>query len=246
MTDAGVVIFLHVPELGPSLGKLISGTPSDAGEFPLAAVRLQLVSRVFEQAGEARRLATDDQWAAGLEALGRAAWLGAWEEAVAATTDRFLGRVDRQLDAEARAVHMPARLRARLRPTDHDRRQLIARLGSTGAGLVHALDEVERTGQVLRGAVVLDQGGVTEWQEATLTAARRLEAAWLALEETLAGEVARARHVAAAVSRWRPSWWPVVLVGGAALALALWLGAILGGYLDAPGWFAWLWRQVAP
>ena len=245
MTSAGVLMPLRIAELGPSLGKLVAGTPGDRGPVPLSAVRIQLVSRLFEHAGEARRLAGSDDRAGALRALNRAAWLSAWEEAVAAATDRFLGRVDHQLDAEARAVRMPASLRSRLTPTDRDRRQLIARLGSSGAGLVAALDEVERTSTVLLSATTADQGALSAWQEAQLTAARRVEAAWLGLEETVTEELARAGRAADAVSRWRRPVWPVLAAGGVLFIVALWLGAIFGGYRPAPAWLTWLWALVS-
>jgi len=246
MIPGGAPGTLSIPELGPSLGKLVSGSRADAGDVPLAPVRLQLVSRLFEQAGEARRMAEEEQTADALALLGRTAWLGAWEAAVAGATDRLLGRIDRQLDAEARAVRMPARQRARLRPTEHDRRQLMARLGSAGAGLLPVLDEVERTAVALRDGRGFEPQALAAWQEALLTAGRRLEAAWLGLEDALEAEIVRAAGAADAVSRWRRPLWPVLVIGGLALVVALWLGAMFGGFLAAPAWLGRLWQSVAP
>ena len=63
---------------------------------------------------------------------------------------------------------------------------------------------------------------------------RRLEAAWLALEERVELEMARWDPVVQQIARWRRSLTPVWITSAALLALALWLGLTLGGFLPAP------------
>jgi hypothetical protein len=46
------------------------------------------------------------------------------------------------------------------------------------------------------------------------------------------------------VARWRKPLWPVAVVGLMAVGLAVWLGLVLGGYIDSPAWFTWIWSQV--
>jgi hypothetical protein len=85
---------------------------------------------------------------------------------------------------------------------------------------------------------VLDHGVHEAWQEALRTAARRLEAAWLALEQQVAAERGRWEPELAEIGRWRPSLVPAVLWWLPVAALLVWLGLVLGGYLPAPEWLA--------
>src|SRR2546427_3090727 len=77
-----------------------------------------------------------------------------------------------------------------------------------------------------------------DWQEALRAAARRLEAAWLALEDEVAAERQRWAPEIADVAAWRPALWPVFVLWVPLAALLLWLGLVLGGYLGAPAWLA--------
>ena len=83
------------------------------------------------------------------------------------------------------------------------------------------------------------------WQDALRTSARRLDASGLDLENAVVGETRRWERMADDVSRWRKPWWLVVVVSVLGLAIAGWLGLVLGGQLQAPGWFSGLWHQVA-
>ena len=74
MTTPSLLLPLRIPELGPALGKLVTGTrrvttPSLEDE------RRHLVTKLIEAAGEARRLAARDERAAAV-ALPGAVWLG--------------------------------------------------------------------------------------------------------------------------------------------------------------------------
>src|SRR5438132_904310 len=89
-----------------------------------------------------------------------------------------------------------------------------------------------------REASVLDKEIHAEWQEALRTVARRLEAAWLALEDVVAEERRRWTPEIDAVAAWRPSLWPLLAAWIPLTLLLLWLGLVLGGYLAAPAWLA--------
>src|SRR6185312_6096914 len=76
------------------------------------------------------------------------------------------------------------------------------RLAAGGETLVAALDALDAVGARVREASVLDKGAHAEWQEALRTAARRLEAAWLALETQVADEGRRWEGEIDVVGRW--------------------------------------------
>jgi len=238
MSTPKTLLPLRIPELGPSFGKLVTGTGREPGGLDLSAVRHQLVSKLFDHAGEARRLAANDERAAAIAALARANWLAAWEEAVAAVADMVWASGNARLIREADSVTMPPALRELVFPGTGERRALSSRLGSAGAGMVRALDDLERYGAAAFDATSLERPDMDAWLNALRTAARRLEAAWLLLEDRVEGELGRFDAVLERVARWRKPWWPVLVTGGAALALAVWLGLVLGGYLPAPGFLA--------
>lgn len=246
MSPAETLLPLRVPELGPYLGKVVSGTNRAPGGLRLDEVRLRLATRIFQRAGEARRLASRDVRDAAVAAIGRTAWLEAWEEAVSGVAAKLAVRITEQIDAEARAARVPARRRKRLLPGPAELHALGARIGSAGAVLVAALDDVERHGAAAIGATGLDPGKVSAWQASLRTAGRRLEAAWLALEDAVESEAGRWREVADEVARWRAPLWPVLSAGAVAMALAAWLGLVMGGFLNAPPWLVEVWRSVFP
>lgn len=244
MTSPKLLLPLRIPELGPSLGKLITGTGRRPGGLALDRFRLQLATRVIEHAGEARQLSAREQRAAALDAVGRETWLAAWEETVTAVGAALIDGINRRLEAEALAVGMPARRRLRVRLDEVERRALTARLGSSGSGLVPALDRLSAAAALARGATPLERGAVEAWQDGLKTAARRLEAAWLALEEGVEQESLQWEAVADRVAAWRKPLWPVVAVTAVALAAAGWLGLVLGGYLPAPAWLQTGWAAL--
>src|SRR5207253_2268120 len=139
---------LRVPELAPSLGRLLVPRRLEEPWVPLDDIREELATRVMELGGEAR--------------------------AAAAREDR-----DRVLDAVAARV---------------------------------------------RDASVLDKAAHADWQEALRTAARRLEAAWLALETQVAEEQRRWADEIDAVDHWRPSLWPLIALWTPFAVALVWLG----------------------
>jgi hypothetical protein len=77
-----------------------------------------------------------------------------------------------------------------------------------------------------------------DWHDALLTAARRLEAACLSLEDQVAAERTRWEPEVAAIRDWRPALWPVYALWIPIWVVLIWLGLVLGGYLAAPPWLA--------
>lgn len=244
MSPPQLAVPLRVPELGPQLGKLVVGTGRTPGGFSLDAYRYRLVSRLLMAAGEARRLAARGDRAPALLTLGRTSWLEAWEEAAAGVSDAVIEQVDRHLAAEAETVGMPRRLRARIQLDPAERRAIAARMGSAGARLVPVLDDLEGHCEAVLRATPSELDAVEAWQETLKTAARRLEAAWLELEDAVDEEVARWRRTADEIACWRRSLWPGLVVAAGVLTVAVWLGLVFGGYLPTPAWLASVWRAL--
>lgn len=229
---------VRVPEMAPALGRLIVPRRSEPLWIPLDDIADELATRVIELGGEARRWTAEADRERALDALSRAAWLAAWEQAVRRAAERVADTLDDQIERIGRGVRMPRRKRRARKLAGVERRALTARLSVGGTGLVNALDELARAGARVRAAETLDDEIHHAWQDAVQTAARRLEAAWLALEEAVLAERRRWDPELTALAQWRPSLWPVVLTWGVGAGVLLWLGLILGGYLDAPQWLA--------
>jgi hypothetical protein len=244
MTNSTLRLPIRVPELGPALGRVLTGTGRSAEAPGLERQRLRALFRLFDAAGEARRLAAEGEREAALRALDTQVWLDAWEEAVAGITTLLVEQVNARLTAEARVVRMPRRLQRRIPLDDAEVRGIGGRLGAVGAGLVPALDTLQERSERLRQATPAERDALDEWHEALLVAARRFEAAWLGLEEQAGAELQRWAAVAAGVARWRRTLWPVVVVGVPALVVAALLGLVMGGYLPAPGWLTALWSRL--
>jgi len=244
MITPRLLLPLRIPELGPSLGKLVTGTGRRPGGLALDAPRLQLVTKIIERAGEARRLAASDERAAAIAAVGRDAWLAAWEETVSAIGQTLLARAADRLAAEAAASRVPRRRRRGLVPGDGERRAVAARLGASGAKLVPTLDRLDALSPGACEATPAERQVLEAWQDALKTSARRLEEAWLALEEAVDREALHWDRVVAAVAAWRRPMWPVLVATLLAVALAAWLGLVLGGFLSAPAWFVSVLQRV--
>jgi hypothetical protein len=224
---------LRVPELAPSLGRVLVPRPRTAPWVALDDIREDLATCVIGLAGAARA-GTDRS--ATVAALGRPAWLAAWERAVQRTAERTAAALDQELSTAASRVRMPRRKAHRYLLTRGERRAIAARLGSSAERLVAALDALDAVGT--RAAVASDPALDTEWQDAVRTAARRLEAAWLALEATLAEEEERWAAERAAIEAWRPALWPVLALWVPVAGVLLWLGLVIGGYIPAPAGLA--------
>jgi hypothetical protein len=227
----------EVPELGPSLGRL-GEPPPEAWADPLGArlddIRLRLVTGVFELAGAGRAFAAAGDPEGAMASLNREAWLALWEKAVAASAERVAATVNARLEEAAAESRFPRRrLRAALLTPD-DTRAIAARLGGGGVPFVVALDQLE---QAAHGVTThrSRQGPVAaEWRSALTAAARRLEAAWLELEQSAATEQRRWQVDVERVRAWHLQRWPLWLLTAIVLAGATYLGLVVGGYLPVP------------
>jgi len=226
---------LRVPELAPSLGRIIVPRRQQPPWVPLDDIREELATRVLELGGEARAAAARDVV---LETTGRAAWAAAWDHAVRRAAGRVAAALDAGLTHIARQVRMPRRRLRRYLLTNAEKRAIAARLSTGGATFVAALDALDAAAARAGDASVIEKDAHAEWQEALRTVARRLETAWLALETEVEEERLRWMSESEAMAAWRPSLWPIFVVWVPLAALLIWLGLVLGGYVPAPAWLA--------
>lgn len=229
---------LRVPELAPSLGRVIVARHRDAPWVPLNDIREELATAVLELAGEGRGAGTREDRAQVLEVTGRRAWAAAWDQAVRRAAARVADALDAEIVRTARQVRLPRRRLRRHLLANAEKRAIAARLGTGGAAFVAALDELDAAAVRVQGATVLDKDAHADWQEALRTAARRVEAAWLALEAEVEEERRRWTPEIETLARWRPALWPVAVLWAPVAAALIWLGLVLGGYLPAPAWLA--------
>jgi len=234
---------LRVPELAPSLGRIIVPRRQQPSWVPLDDIREELATRVLELGGEGRAAAAREEGTGGdrdrvLETTGRRAWAAAWDHAVRRAATRVADALDGEITRTGRRVRLSRRRVRRLLLAGAEKRAVAARLGTGGAAFVTALDELETAATRVADASVLDKHAHAAWQEALRTVTRRLEAAWLALEAEVEEERRRWTPELDALASWRPALWPVVLVWVPLAVLLVWFGLILGGYVSAPAWLA--------
>jgi hypothetical protein len=235
---------LRVPELAPSLGRIIVPRRQQPPWVPLDDIREELATRVLELGGEGRAAAArgpaadGDQRARILETTGRRAWAAAWDHAVRRAAGRVAAALDAGFTHTARQVRMPKRCLRRQLLTASEKRAIAARLGTGGVTFVAALDDLDAAAARAGDASVLEKDAHAAWQEALRTVARRLEAAWLALESEVEEERLRWMSESEALAAWRPSVWPIFVVWVPLALILIWLGLVLGGLVPAPAWLA--------
>lgn len=228
-----------VPDLGSSLGRV--AVPGTIVSSHLDDIREALLARVLNMEAEAREAARQERLSAMLIALGRSAWLEAWEHAVRTAASRLADRADQQLAEAAHCARMPKRRRRRLSVSSSERRALTARLGRVGSAFIEALDRLEVAARGLREADPRDRDPLATWHEAVLGTVRRLDTAWVDLLHAAGREEDAWRREAELVATWRPALWPVFAIGLPIAAALLWLGLMSGGYLPVPTWLqTWL------
>jgi hypothetical protein len=243
MSAMKLLMPLRVPELAPSLGRIIVPRRLLDPWVPLEDIREELATRVLELGGEGRAAAAREaegtvDRARVLEVTGRRAWAAAWDHAVRRAGTRVAEALDAEITRAAREVRMPGR---RLRShvlSSAEKRAIVARLGTGGGTFVAALDELEGAAAQVADASVLEKDAHAAWQDALRTVARRLEAAWLALEAEVEEERARWNPEIDAIAAWHPSLLPVFVFWLPFAAVLVWLGLIVGGYISAPAWLA--------
>jgi hypothetical protein len=226
-----------VPELGPSLGRL-SDPPATAdrntSDVLLDDIRLEMVTAIFDRAGAARSFAAAGDRHSAVASLGRVAWLDVWERAVAAAAQRVSEAINVRLTSAAAISRLPAAKLARVLLSPEDRRAIASRLGSGGANFVSALDALEQTVPAAAASGTRGRLGQEEWHAALAATARRLESSWSALVASAKQEQERWTGEVEQVRAWHRALWPLWLVTLALLAVATYLGLILGGYIDVP------------
>ncbi|MBA3498494.1 MAG: hypothetical protein H0T86_15450 [Gemmatimonadales bacterium] len=235
-----------MPELGPSLGRMVDppAAPVGALEVSLDDIRLGLVTAVFELAGAARSRAAAGDLENAVASLGRPGWLVAWEQAVGGAASRIASAANAALRRAAEESRYPVRRLRTLAVTGADTSGIAARLGSGGGSFMDALDLLEQATPIPGRA---RDRGADAWRAALTAAARRLESAWLALEAAAAAEQERWAEEVGLVGAWRRPTWPLWAVTGVVGGAASYLGLILGGYLPVPAplagfasfWWAW-------
>jgi hypothetical protein len=226
----------EVPQLGPSLGRLTDPAQPHGGPLGvrLDDIRLKLVTGVFELAGAARSFAAAGDVEGAVTSLNRVAWLALWEKAVAAAAERVTTTVNARLAEAAAESRYPRRKLRQVLLTPADTRAIAARLGGGGAPFVAALDQLEQTAHVVSTQRARDWAAAGTWRSALTAAARRLEAAWLALEESAEREQLRWQADVRRVHAWRLPRLPLWLITALALGAATYLGLVLGGYVRVP------------
>lgn len=229
---------LRVPELAPALGRVVVPRRREPLWVPLDDIREELATAVLELGGEGRAAAAREERDQVLEATGRRAWAAAWDRAVRRAASRVAEALDAEIARIGRRVRLPRRRIRRHLLAGAEKRAIAARLGTGGGAFVTALDELEAATARVQAASVLDKDAHAAWQEALRTAARRLEAAWLALEAEVEEERRRWTPELDALARWRAPVWPLVLLWAPVATALVWLGLVLGGYVPAPAWLA--------
>jgi hypothetical protein len=227
-----------IPELGPSLGRLIDPptVPAHFGplDIDLEDIRLDLVTSIFDMAGAARSFAVAGDRQGAIASLGRVAWLDRWERSVGAAAQRLADAVNTRLGDAAQESRFPAKKLTGYLLTADDTRAIASRLGSGGAGFVSALDALEQTVPAAAASGARGRGGQEDWQRALMATARRLESAWMALVTAAKREQDRWIPEIERVRSWRRPTWPLWSLTAVMLALATYLGLVLGGYVQVP------------
>ncbi len=235
----GETAVLPVPQLGPSLGRVVTGRSPGRREvarwFALADLRVAMVHRIFEAEAEARSWSDTGDPAAAVDALGREMWVAAWDRAAHAAAERATDEVARRIRLAVLESRMPDRMVEGILPTAEEVHVTATRFGSAGAEFIEALDELDLAGAAVKKAPV---AAAARWGDALLRVARRLEAAWIALEAATEREWSIWAPEVEAARQWRRPRLPLWLITGAVFLLAGWLGLVLGGLLPYPGWFA--------
>lgn len=228
---------LVIPELGPSFGRLVAPPPPPPGVtaswIPVEDLRLALVSQLFELAGDARRWAAEGDRELALATLNREAWEGVWRRTVIAVAERAATAVSDRLLAAAAEARLPQRRARALVLDEAEVRALAGRLAAGVPALEQALVALDRAAHQVRSDRA-PREAVIQWQEALVAAARRLESAWLALEEALTREWRDWSIEVEEIRAWRRPLWPLAVFGAVLLLGFGYVGLVLGGYLPVP------------
>lgn len=219
----------QLPELGPYLGRLADVTRRfDDPAVGLDAIRLALVSALFERGQAARGFLAIGDGAGARASLDRASWLALWTAAAQQATAATFAVIGERFAAARRASRCPARVARPFAPTDEDRTVMAAKFEAAGIALE------ERVAK----AAANDQA----WWDQVRQSAVALDDAWEELEQLVIAELNSAAGRAASVAEWRPSRAPRIVAGAILVIAAGWLGLALGGFVARPEWLDGLHR----
>src|SRR5258708_12650559 len=132
---------LRVPELAPSLGRIIVPRRLLPPWVPVDDIREELATRVLELGAEGRATTVRRSI---LETTGRGAWAVAWDNAVRRAALRVADALDAKIARAARRVRLPRRRLRRHLLNNAEKRAIAARLGTGAGAFVAALDDLER------------------------------------------------------------------------------------------------------
>jgi hypothetical protein len=168
--------------------------------------------------------------------------------AVATAAERTSAVLGEAFAAAAAESRFPARRLRQLRVTPTELSAIIARLGACGAPFEAQLARLDELAGPASAAGTAGEAAFARWWTGVTDTARALDSSWHALEEAAEAEVERWKREVDAVRAWRRPRWALWLISGLGLALASWLGLMLGGYLAVPDWFRpvaeWWWAVV--
>ncbi len=240
-------VSLSVPELGGALGRVAAPRPSR--EDPaLDGIRITLATDLFVAAGEARDLAAAGDIPSAVDALREAVWTGIWEQAVSAAGQDLTDRVVAKFHHAAAESRMPRVYLARWTPTEPERRAITAHLGKGTRRLGLALEELTAVATLVHDDGAVDSAAFAEWAKAVDLCARRVEAAWIELLEAAGKERSRWSVEVDRVRRWHRPRWPMWLLSGLLVAVAVYLGLVFGGFVEPPiflrPWAEYWWERL--
>ncbi len=228
-----------LPELGPWLGRLCNASASTTELHPFTSlddIRLSLATGVLDLAGAARGFTLDDR-AAIVGSLHARSWRQLWDKALTAAASRTADTIDAGFAAAALESRFPGRQLARLKVNPAERAAIAARLGAGAVPLEAALARLDELAGRAGAPGATGDAAFAAWSDGLRTAARQLEAAWIALETAVDREGARWQAEFARVRHWKRPLWPLWLASAVLIALAAWFGLMLGGYLPVADWF---------
>ena len=212
---------MSIPELGPLLGNLTAPAGRDGAMAELDRVRLAMVGVLFERTAAARTLLKEGDEAGARGRIGAPAWIEIWEDAARRSAATLVRRMEHDLREAALVSRYPGKRLAAELPTPDERAVLAARLAAAGLGLEASAPGLEQPS--------------AQWAPSLRRAAGELDQAWHRLMELAGAELAIWQAKARRVEQWRRPWWPLLVGLTAGLALAVWSGLVLGGYLPVPG-----------
>ncbi len=200
----------------------------------LDELRLELMAELFEAAARARELDQRGHPDQAHRALGGPVWLEFFRGMAGRVATRTMEEARRRIETAAVESRMPRGLVMARMPGEEDVAIVSHRARAAGIPLE-------------RLAAEPPDG---EWSDQIPRQAAALQDAWDRLEVVMGEELDRWTSVARGVRAWRRDPRPLWLITALSLAVMLWLGLAIGGYLPAPGLIGsvrdWWWSLPWP